>query len=506
MKETALVKIRREKAEELYPVAMALLERDFSSVPSLNLSFYSQVVYSYALAGVSGLKSVTIPNATVINMSAFYNVLDLETINGTRIDVLNSSAITSCPKLKTLSFPELTVMSDSNISSLPALESLYLPKLKTLNGTTITDCSNLKTIAFPELTTMSGYDTLSGCTNLETFSAPKLQSITSPWNNVPACIDFGKFSQMTYLYGLSNYKGSSFVTSQSVDWGFGGIWNSPNLKVIDSPNASMGMTIHTCPVLETVNLPLVSQIINSNLFSGCSTLSTINMHNAQISIGAYAFCNCTNLSEICFSKATWGLTYYSSSAFYNMSSISRFILPNTFINSVYSSTMYNLKFSRPLHWVQLGVINYLYSYAFESFYNMRRFAASHVSFMSSYVFANCSNLSTVLFGQLYNIYSSAFVNASAIRSLYILNSNTIPTLQYTNAFAGTPFVSSYDGSGGFASIFVRESMRSSIITNANWMTAMNEARIVGLTDEEVASVLAQFGWADNRSWQSTISS
>ena len=131
----------------------------------------------------------------------------------------------------------------------------------------------------------------------------------------------------------------------------------------------------------------------------------------------------------------------------------------------------------------------LQGYAFYNCYRLSYAYLPSVVTLSSNAFGYCSSLATVSFPALTYISASVFIRCSKLRSVYLLGSS-VPTLYQSAAFSSTPIaLSTY--TGGYGSIFVRESMLDTFKATGNWSYYSN--RFVGLTDDEISALDAANG-------------
>ena len=99
-------------------------------------------------------------------------------------------------------------------------------------------------------------------------------------------------------------------------------------------------------------------------------------------------------------------------------------------------------------------------------------------------FYSCSVLPSVRFDNVQTISQQVFVGCRSLSAVYILPSS-VPSLTYANAFNSCP-ISNSALLGYYGSIYVRASLLDAYKAAQNW--SLWSARLVGLTDEEIAAL------------------
>lgn len=216
--------------------------------------------------------------------------------------------------------------------------------------------------------------------------------------------------------------------------------------------------------ITTVSFPEIKNV-GSQAFTTCRSIISVSLPNA-LSIYASAFQGAWSLSDLYIPKCT----YMSSNAFANCSALTSIVL---------------------LSFTSCGsnAFRSCWSLSYVSFGN-----ASTMGYTGGYAFANCSALKTFIFSKSstttsYMLYSNCFNGCWNLLSLYILYSGSVIRLSNINVFTSTPISTYTTETGGIqGSIFVPSSKLSAYKASTNWVTYSD--RIVGLTDEEIARVIA----------------
>lgn len=194
-------------------------------------------------------------------------------------------------------------------------------------------------------------------------------------------------------------------------------------------------------------------MVGSSAFIGCSNLTTISFPICT-TIQSYVFQNCSKLTSAVFPACTTILR----AAFDKCTNLSVISFPacKTLESGVFSST------------------------AITSAY------FPECTVIGSNAFYTCKSLITISFPKCSQISAGAFTYCQTLRSVYFLGTS-VPTLSGNNAFANTPLSTLTP----YGSIFVRASLLTAFQSTVNW--SYYSARMVGLTDEEIAALDAQEG-------------
>ena len=194
--------------------------------------------------------------------------------------------------------------------------------------------------------TSIGKGSFRNCTSLtdEKLNAPNLESI-----------DIGAFNGCAMITTINFPK----LTSLTSDVGNPTFANCPLLSTIELPMVSdIGKcAFYNCTGLTTINLPLITVVperafynckelpiinidnvtsINDYAFRYCEKLSSINLSNVE-TIGAGAFYSCKSLTNVVLNSAT----IVGNEAFYLCNSLTKIDLP--VVQSLGSSVFYHCK-------------------------------------------------------------------------------------------------------------------------------------------------------------------
>lgn len=213
--------------------------------------------------------------------------------------------------------------------------------------------------------------------------------------------------------------------------------------------------------------------IKSYFFQGCSNITAVDFPEVT-SIGSYAFADCLSLTTINFPKATTfnSYTFKSCNALTSMHFSSLTTVPRYAFQSLASITT-----------LDLPSVTEIETYAFQGCVALTSADFPLVTGIGSHAFRACNNIAMVSLPSLASISNSVFYSCRALESAYIF-ANSVPTAG-TGFFGASPMVnSSY--LGHYGTIFVKASLLDSFKTATGW--GAYSARMVGLTDEEIAAL------------------
>lgn len=269
-----------------------------------------------------------------------------------------------------------------------------------------------------------------------------------------------------------------------------------HIEALNLPNATYINTsaLYYCQSLTAVSMPSVSQVGNS-AFCSCSKLQ--NVYAPELtSVGASAFAYCSSLASIVLSSNpvlnNAAFAYCKSLSIFPALSTMTSIGVNAFTGTALSSVncpnveyIGNSAFSNCSELLYASFPKYQ-STLIDTFYSCSKLTSVYIPLVSSMsqAFRGCRSLASLRFDSVNRIGNFTFYDCRSLSALYIFDVN-VPSLQNVNAFNSTPMsVSTYIGT--FGSIYVRASLLESYKTAAIW--SVYSARMVGLTDEEIAAL------------------
>ena len=284
-----------------------------------------------------------------------------------------------------------------------------------LNGEmTIPDVVTNVNDGFSYKVTGIGDNAFSGCTGLTSVEIPN--SVTSIGDNA--------FSGCA---GLKSVEIPNSVTSIGV-CAFTGCTDLNSLTIGNSVESIGGHAFYNCHSVTSLTIPNSVTSIGEYAFSGCTGLTSVEIPNSVTSIGEYAFSGCTGLTSV--------------------------EIPNS-VTSIGDNAFSGCTGLTTINWNAVNVISYPY-------------------YSNNHPFNNCTNLSTVVFGEdVETIPSSAFVMCTSLTSLTIGNSVTSIG---DNAFSGCTGLTSVEIPNSVKSIGVAAFANCEDLTS---LTIGNSVKSIG---------------------------
>ena len=296
--------------------------RSMSNLVSLDLGeTIVNTIHSYALKGMSKLKTLVLPNTTSkIEDDAFDECRNIESITwGDAISYVEYCAFEPLDNLKDVyisdmaSWCNICFERDFYTNPLYHTDNLYL------NNELVTE------LVIPEGVTQIGSYAFSGCEFLTSVVIP--DSVTSVGDsafegclNLP--IDNGLRYADTYLItpvveSLSTYiikEGTRFIGNGA----FSGCTNLANITIPDSVISIGSGAFSGCTNLTSISIGTGVASIGRSAFYNCTNLANITIPDSVVSIGGNAFYGCTNLTSISIGA---GVASIGRSAFYRCANL-----------------------------------------------------------------------------------------------------------------------------------------------------------------------------------------
>lgn len=353
-------------------------------------------------------------------------------------------------------------------------------------------------------------------TTFRRLYAPKLQSVGTnafaynihfEGGSFPECnyIGIGAFRNAELTYGITLGSAISSVgnyafaegtfssitlslhstTIMELSYVFRSCWHLEHVYGIDTSYVSPNYTFQDCSALTEVTMSNWRKM-GAGTFSSCRNLVSVSFNNVSMMSGSN-FCNCSQLSNVYFPL----LKQAGSSAFYgcNLSQVTdnEFPLLSIFDGYIFArcSNLTTVRFSTSLKRDIMGNVPFQQcsSLSFVEFMNLSMITASMA-------FGNLYGVKTYVFSALSDtkIRQNAFIFNYNLLSLYLLDPTSVVQLSNINAFQSTPISNYTTSTGGvYGSIFVPESLYSSYIAATNWATY--SSRFASLTDAQIQNVL-----------------
>ena len=246
---------------------------------------------------------------------------------------------------------------------------------------------------------------------------------------------------MTKIPNYYFYYAAATPTSSTYAW-MSKVGN--NLHLPNNLTEIGDSAFYQCPGIAIDKLPDSVTIIDKYAFYGCSNLALTSLPENLVRINERAFYNAINLPLKSLPKKLGIIDTY---AFYGCS--------------------YNLDFEEIPD--NVAIIN---SHAFYACVNLKLKSVSrNVTTLSYYTFYNCRAITELTCkGNLTSIGTYVFYNCSNLTKLILPNITSVPQLQGTNAFTGTPIAS------GTGYIYVPDNLVASFQSASNWSTYASQIK------------------------------
>ena len=237
----------------------------FRELESINKIVIGNEVISIgerAFSGCSGLSSITIPNnVTSIGFLAFYKCTGLTSMTIPKsVTSIDTRAFEYCSNLSTVEFHCTEI--GSCFSGLKSINKIIIgDEVTSIGESAFSSCSGLTSVIIPNSVTSIGESAFSSCSGLTSIIIPN--SVTS--------------------IGESAFKDCSGLTSVTI----------PN-----SVTSIGKAAFQACSGLSSITISNKLSSINQKTFEGCSGLTSVTIPNSVTSIGGRAFYGCSGLNTV----------------------------------------------------------------------------------------------------------------------------------------------------------------------------------------------------------------
>ncbi len=359
-------------------------------------------IASGLFANCKNLETIVIPDTvTVIESYAFYNATTLKSIVlSEELQSISSCAFSHCSSLEVVEmYDNVTWVGSSAFEYCTNLSKVTLSKsLETIGDRAFWDCDKITEIVIPKTLTSAGYNYYS------TYS------------------DYNGLKYYYYVYYGGAFGSCSGLKNISFEPGITTIPSYLFLEcdgieeiVISDTVTTMGSYAFSCAEnLKNITLSSNLTLIGEYAFTNCISLESIDIPDSVTEIRSNAFHNCTSLASAELSEE---LTTLYPFAFYGCSSLTEINIPKTLTKGARVSTN-----------------NYGYQYI-----------------DSSYAFAECSSLKTVVFEEGCTVINYGLLRGCKTIETIVLP-NTVTTIN-EYAFSGATNLKSIIFSENLASIW-----------------------------------------------------
>ncbi|MBE7090585.1 MAG: hypothetical protein E7363_01565 [Clostridiales bacterium] len=291
----------------------------------------------YAFRDCDSLTTVTFGDnsqLTSIGNYAFYYCDSLtEIVIPNSVTSIGNSAFSSCDSLTEIVIPDsVTSIGNSAFSSCDSLTEIVIPDSVTSIGSSAFDeCDSLTTVTFgdnSQLTSIGNY-AFYYCDSLTEIVIPEGVTSIGEWAFF-ACYSLtiyceaesqpnGWDSEWNYTHSNEVW-GYQYVKQNGIMYGI----KDGTATVVhqSSSNIAGSITIPASVTYKGTTYAVTS--IGGGAFYNCTSLTEIVIPNSVTSIGSSAFRYCTSLTEIVIPNSVTSIGYY---AFYNCTSLTEIVIP-----------------------------------------------------------------------------------------------------------------------------------------------------------------------------------
>ncbi len=320
-------------------------------------------VSSGALYNCPAIVSVVMEKLTTIGDCVFCSCSNLKTVVIPNVVWMGKWAFRDCTSLSSVAFPLVTTIDDYAFMGCSSLVEVDLPAVTSIGSYSFHSCVSLSTVSFAtnsgtELaffgvtsnTVFNDVDTGAVTLNIGSSNSDYVNGNILTIGSVSVIFkeiilvgdvvdddeDFGQLSdysstsypatsdtwtindssaELSMFYGLRDALGAAYSAGREISLIF------PNLEAVPTASTDTSGAFYDCDALISVDLPLVTSLVNW-VFYSCSSLTSIDLPLVT-SVGYAAFCVCSSLSSIDLPLVTSVGDY----AFYGCNSLSSIDLP-----------------------------------------------------------------------------------------------------------------------------------------------------------------------------------
>lgn len=409
----------------------AFITRNFAD---LEYGFTDDVmtyIKKYAFAGVTDLKTLSLPSITEIPSACFMkaevaDTFDLPWDKITAIGV-GAFAYSNAIKDSTLNLPEVTDIGNAAFYQASGFTSLIADKWDT-----------------------TGFDLYA--VNIPSggiFEGSSIQSISAP------------LMKDDVYFGPSTFKDCTSLASVDLPLFDGGTENMfygcTALTEIELPALSAikgDYMMYRCTSLQKMTMPEVTAISGSYAFNGCTALKEVSLPKLTEITGSSAFNACSTMTSISLPL----VTEIGNSCFYGCSKMTSYDLPK--LESTGSNAFYNNSSLTSVSFPKLETVG-------NSCFNYCRYLVTvnlpSAKTMGSSVFTNDSRLKTVTLGGDISAFPSlCFSRCSNLVALVLPGLTSVPT-KASNTFNYATKINN-----GTGIIYVPDSLVDSFKADSSW--------------------------------------
>ena len=215
---------------------------------------------------------------TTIGERAFYECVDLVSVDMQGVTTIGVGAFSSCGALTSVEMPAVTTISDEAFAFC-SLTSVSMLSVATIGNEAFGSCFSLASVSMPEVTTI-GDRAFYRCESLTSVSMPEVTTISDQSFRWCSALTSVEMPAVTTI-GREAFSCCEALTSVSM----------PVATTID------GWAFYDCKALTSVSMPEVTAIGNYAFYC-CNALTSVDIPASVTMIGDYAFDECSSLTSV----------------------------------------------------------------------------------------------------------------------------------------------------------------------------------------------------------------
>ena len=273
------------------------------SLKSIVIPSSVTTIWGYAFRACASLTSVSIPKGvTTIKSQAFYYCYSLTSvIIPSSITIINGETFHYCYALVSVVIPSsVTSISTRCFARCYSLNSVVMSEgLKTIGGQAFDSCYSLASIVIPQSVTTIESQAFINCYSLNSVALP------------------------TNVNKIGYYNGSAFSNCYALS----------SIVIPQGNTVIYSQNFQKCVALSSIVIPEGVTTIEASAFLGCYSLTSITVPSSVTSIGQNAFQDCSGMAFYDFSALLAIPTLSATSAFLNIPSDCKIIVPDSLYDS-----------------------------------------------------------------------------------------------------------------------------------------------------------------------------
>ena len=273
-----------------------ITEKDFTekNYTFININNSASFVASSAFLNNTDIRTVNLPNCTIVNRDAFSGCRYLSEINLPNCEVISGAFKNT--GLTSVELPNCTFLSGDAFTNCSYLTTVILPECRSISGAAFWNCKSLSYISLPKCSMIYGGATFSGCSSLISISLPECLFLSN------SIFQFCKSLQNVYVPKCLSISNSCFIHCDALS-----SISLPECKVTG------GIVFQYCSVLSELDLPGCG-FLGGAIVNDCPNLTRANIPMVVTFSPWYgnAALNAVNLSEVYLCTDVYGCPTYSS--------------------------------------------------------------------------------------------------------------------------------------------------------------------------------------------------